>query len=354
MNLDHVRRQMIVKSALMLFLLVSFATLVRPFVVSQPMALTYLGIFDALLCGVLFLYLSQNRVQPWHAYLVIAASFIAILPVMYLTGGVYSHFAVVLPLAPVMVCLIASARVAWIVAIGCIAILGAFYAVVPVLSEQEGLWQMPGDARVRLLWLSLGCILGAVFGAEFDKVSSHLSHASCSPSLIDKATGALQKHSILDALSVKRGKVVAQEKWLSVVLLQINGLSRIRALYGDAAVSKVLGSIGALLKDSTREEEDAVGRFDDDTFMLVLEHVDQCHAHRIAEKIKEVCGSQPVYFDNDRIKFSVALGYCSLPGQEAHSDDMLLKSAKRALYTAKRSGNSSVVGAEESAVQGMG
>jgi diguanylate cyclase (GGDEF)-like protein len=159
----------------------------------------------------------------------------------------------------------------------------------------------------------------------------------------DGLTGLLNKTHILRRLR----DLIASEggpRTFSVFLFDIDHFKHYNDTNGHLAGDELLRSLGALLKENVREEE-IVGRWGGEEFLLLMPNVEKSHALRAAERIRAVVAGWD--FDHrDRQPggcVSVSGGVASWPN-DGDDVDALLRCADQALYQAKREGRNRVFG----------
>jgi diguanylate cyclase (GGDEF)-like protein len=157
----------------------------------------------------------------------------------------------------------------------------------------------------------------------------------------DGLTGLLNKTHILRRLR----DLIASEggpRTFSVFLFDIDHFKHYNDTNGHLAGDELLRSLGALLKENVREEE-IVGRWGGEEFLLLMPNVEKSHALRAAERIRAVVAGWD--FDHrDRQPggcVSVSGGVASWPN-DGDDVDTLLHCADQALYQAKREGRNRV------------
>lgn len=127
---------------------------------------------------------------------------------------------------------------------------------------------------------------------------------------------------------------------LSVVMLSLDTLNDINAIYGQAAGNTVIREIASLVSSTVRKY-DYLARFEDSTFVLVLPENALWNAMRIAEKLRSMIKEHIVASGQERIKVTASFGVASLEqDKDSHS---LLQKAEERLNQAKSLGKNCVV-----------
>ncbi len=157
----------------------------------------------------------------------------------------------------------------------------------------------------------------------------------------DGLTGLLNKTHILRRLR----DLIASDggpRVFSVFLFDIDHFKHYNDTNGHLAGDELLKSLGALLKENVREEE-FVGRYGGEEFLLVMPNVEKDHALRAAERVRAVVAGWD-FAHRDRQPggcVTVSGGIGSWPN-DGDDVDALLHCADQALYQAKREGRNRV------------
>jgi diguanylate cyclase (GGDEF)-like protein len=157
----------------------------------------------------------------------------------------------------------------------------------------------------------------------------------------DGLTGLLNKTHILRRLR----DLIASDggpRIFSVFLFDIDHFKHYNDTNGHLAGDELLRSLGELLKENVREEE-IVGRYGGEEFLLVMPNVEKSLALRAAERIRAVVAAWD-FPHRDRQPggcVTVSGGIAGWPN-DGDEVDALLHRADQALYQAKREGRNRV------------
>ncbi len=166
-------------------------------------------------------------------------------------------------------------------------------------------------------------------------------------SRIDPLTGLFNRRSILTHLRREQDRSMQQGLPLAVVMLDLDHFKQINDTWGHESGDYVLIAAADALQKAVRQN-DRVGRYGGEEFLLVLPGSDTEGARRLAERCRQQIEALEVMLnDGRRIRVSASMGlYCNEKNRQIDVDS-LLRIADKALYAAKESGRNRVVVAED-------
>ncbi|MEJ2599484.1 MAG: diguanylate cyclase [Anaerolineales bacterium] len=123
---------------------------------------------------------------------------------------------------------------------------------------------------------------------------------------------------------------------LSVVMMDLDQLKSVNDTYGHAVGDQVLRTLADRLSQHVREF-DILCRYGGDEFALLLPETDLFMAASVAERLRASIADEPIDTDGGPVSVTISLGVTKATQDTANLEE-LLKSADRALYTAKQSG----------------
>lgn len=128
---------------------------------------------------------------------------------------------------------------------------------------------------------------------------------------------------------------------LSVLFVDIDFFKNVNDSHGHLVGSRLLGDVGALLKNSVREE-DTVIRYGGDEYTIILVETGMGGAAAVAERIRSsIEGHVFLAAEGLSLKLTVSLGCASYP-DDAQSKTALLEMADQAMYRGKALGKNMV------------
>lgn len=142
----------------------------------------------------------------------------------------------------------------------------------------------------------------------------------------DKLTGLFNRTFIEEKLNE-----LNREKYypLSIIMGDLNGLKMINDAFGHQQGDALLRVVADILQSCCRED-DIIGRWGGDEFIILLPRTDEALALRVCERISLACAS----IDGFPVQASIALGLSSIQ-QERENVDAVFKEAEDRMYRNK-------------------
>ncbi|MFK8028677.1 MAG: GGDEF domain-containing protein [Gammaproteobacteria bacterium] len=157
----------------------------------------------------------------------------------------------------------------------------------------------------------------------------------------DMLTGLMNRRAITARAERAFKKARSLRRELSILFIDIDNFKAVNDLHGHEAGDQALYSVAQLCEKSLRDE-DRVGRFGGEEFIVILPGTGEEHAHLVAERIRESVAQSPLSVDGALLDLTVSIGISELAPRFKTTQDML-NAADRALYAAKRDGRNRVV-----------
>ncbi|MHC4862211.1 MAG: sensor domain-containing diguanylate cyclase, partial [Planctomycetota bacterium] len=217
----------------------------------------------------------------------------------------------------------------------------------PILNREEplgvlcmgGMREFTEDDRALFGIIANMTALALMNYLQYKKIEELANH--------DPLTGILNKgHFIRTATSelVKAGRVSAP---MSVVMFDIDHFKHYNDTNGHLAGDRLLTAFADILKREVREQ-DVLGRFGGEEFILLLHGVGLEEARSVADRIRQSVEEFP--FENGESqplgKLTVSGGVASMPEHGARLET-LTERADEALYAAKAGGRNKVLTAAD-------
>ncbi|WP_445406958.1 GGDEF domain-containing protein [Acinetobacter seifertii] len=155
-------------------------------------------------------------------------------------------------------------------------------------------------------------------------------------SQIDPLTNVLNRRSLNAHL-----ETLHEQKFdYALVLLDIDHFKKINDVYGHHQGDQVLIKIAQCLSENLRNE-DIIGRFGGEEFILLLPHTDITQAEKIAERCRLALQELSI-FNNQNIQIHVSASFGISSSAFANDPYLVIRQADEALYAVKASGRNQV------------
>ena len=155
---------------------------------------------------------------------------------------------------------------------------------------------------------------------------------------VDSLTGLLNRRSLDEILSNEIGRHSRYGGSFSLIILDLDLFKSFNDTFGHLAGDELLRQIGAIMKNTVREADQAF-RYGGDEFAILLPQTSPDAALKVAERIRQQTFAT-VEIESKPI--SISLGVASWPA-DGLSPEEVLASADAALYQAKKSGGNHTV-----------
>lgn len=145
-----------------------------------------------------------------------------------------------------------------------------------------------------------------------------------------------------DQIALDRYRTAAVEgEPLSLLLVEVDGLSSVREKEGDQVAYKIFAGIVKYVFSKTDKDKDVLGRYGQNGFSILLPRVDMNAAERFAESVR-------VYSESARFKTpygerqaTLSIGVAAIT-DETGNHEAMVKRADMALFVAKKNGRNCV------------
>ena len=152
----------------------------------------------------------------------------------------------------------------------------------------------------------------------------------------DNVTALPNQSLVVDRLNVALSRAKRRRKPVAVMLVDVDHFEMINTTFGHGIADRLLKAIADRLVSCVREE-DAVGRFGGDEFMIVLaEMAAETDAAIAAQRILDSISRQ-FTIDGHTIDVKASIGISVSPS-DGSVTDALVKNATTAMYSAKERG----------------
>ena len=189
-----------------------------------------------------------------------------------------------------------------------------------------------GDAWGFGWLLTVGAVaVAAVFvralKERVDRIADQLARAAST----DDLSGLLNRRGFNERLGEELRRATRSKQGLALVVGDLDRFKEINDRFGHPAGDEALRRVGAMLRGCARES-DTVARLGGEEFALVLPYTEPPGALAMAERIRTV-----IRDDFAAEGLTISFGIAAYP-EDGDSQDMLMRAADNALYTAKSLG----------------
>lgn len=159
-------------------------------------------------------------------------------------------------------------------------------------------------------------------------------------SITDQLTGLLNRRGVYQWLESEIVRLRRNDTILAIFILDIDFFKQVNDTYGHIAGDYVLQELANLYNDSIREQ-DCIGRWGGEEFILALPNTDKEGAFYLGDKLRKRVEDYEFIYNNRHIDVKISLGGCCLDKNSTLIN--CLESADRALYRSKDEGRNKVI-----------
>jgi diguanylate cyclase (GGDEF)-like protein len=160
-------------------------------------------------------------------------------------------------------------------------------------------------------------------------------------SLVDPVIGTWNRAAITRMLATETERCYNEEKPLSVVLVDLDTHKQIADQHGLPSADHILLKFASRLRSCIRPS-DALGRYEGETFLLVLPGASHTTVKVVCERIRQVVLAEPEQVGDDSIKLAANIGSVSTDLFPAAAIDDLITEADKAQRKAKKAGQNRI------------
>lgn len=131
----------------------------------------------------------------------------------------------------------------------------------------------------------------------------------------DSLTGAVNREVFELMFNQAAKRAARNDAPLSMIMVDVDNLAGINHEYGYLAGDAVLGMVAGAIRAHVRES-DAVCRWADDAFLILLGECNEEDAGRVAEKIRDAVERRVVHHDDREFRITVSVGFARQRPQE--------------------------------------
>ncbi len=157
-----------------------------------------------------------------------------------------------------------------------------------------------------------------------------------------KKTITLMSRENADKVSADRYRTAAVEgEPLSILIIEVDGLSKLREQDGDEVAYKVFAAIVKYIFSRVDKERDILGRYGQNGLSVLMPQVDMNAAEKFAEMIRQFVANARYKTSSGEKTATLSIGVASITDDTGDYNSMV-KRADMALFVAKKNGRNCV------------
>lgn len=157
--------------------------------------------------------------------------------------------------------------------------------------------------------------------------------------ITDPLTEILNRRGIFKHLEEQEIRYRRNRKPFSIFIIDADFFKKVNDRYGHNAGDHVLKKLSIIIKENLREQ-DIVGRWGGEEFILILPDTDNKGAIILAEKVRSIIENSIMRFNDTDICVTISMGGCCYKNDIDLSH--CLEMADKALYRSKKDGRNRV------------
>lgn len=300
---------------------------------NQAAELSWIALADNIVLLTMLCFILRCPNYKHNAFILIFSISFAILFMAIFSGGVYSRMSVLIPILPIIMCLLLQKRQAIvltaILVTTCLS-MTIFRDSIPNFSNLEVGEQ---ELFVKTLWLVMAQVIALFFALAFVDINSKLTiklEASGTTEmqgiLIDKS--AIFKYAELSLLKIANSE--HSDRRITFMLVESNASAIQQTVFSNGAILK---HIGKAIQRLSKSETDLIGELTEHRLLVCLHHSSSNQASDRANQIIDAISCKPPIPD-----LTVNIGYISVDHKVSVDFSSLLSITEIALNKAKEQG----------------
>ncbi len=158
----------------------------------------------------------------------------------------------------------------------------------------------------------------------------------------DPLTKIYNKGYLVEALEAEFKRAKALHTDFSLIFFDLDHFKKVNDTHGHDAGDYVLREFASLIRGKYLRPKDVFARYGGEEFVILLANTPGPAAAEVAEKIRAAVETHAFIYEGKRLPITSSMGVAEL-SSDVESASTLLKSADKALYSAKEGGRNRVV-----------
>lgn len=157
----------------------------------------------------------------------------------------------------------------------------------------------------------------------------------------DPLTQLCNRRRFMERLDGEISRFLRYSHPASLLIFDIDHFKKINDTYGHQTGDDVLRELAQSCKAVLRDN-DLVGRYGGEEFIVFLPETDREHAMQVAEKLRTTVEEFSLPHSDTRLSVTISVGVAPFPRSATLTKDEIIRQADAALYEAKNSGRNRV------------
>ncbi|WGV98490.1 GGDEF domain-containing protein [Vibrio sp. YMD68] len=330
-------------ACLSLAILVLAGTTLRPLFNEQHYLFTLIGCFNFLIAFSSYWLIKTKRVTQHAATLVVTVTGICLVPLLWISGGLFSQFNYLIPVIPVFTCLFANWKVVLAVSISLISLVLLMYLKMHwFIDIDQEIHYSESKQIAKTFWLLTSIVISAALGYYHRAQNQQIKTLLHKHAYVDPLTEIGNRRFIETNLSQTYEQVKANEGALGVMLIDIDHFKKFNDNFGHETGDKVLKEVAQHL-DTHIGSGGLIGRFGGEEFLIVLPELSKNEFEQMGNSIVNIIHSLEVKDGDIQHRVTVSIGGYWQEGARLMPINKLVKLADNALYKAKSRGRNQFI-----------
>lgn len=224
--------------------------------------------------------------------------------------------------------------------------IGAFELYYNITERKEALDKL--NTTIKSLIFALSFLLIITFSLAFIKVTKMLSERLQLEEKLeflantDALTKIANRRHFLEDLNFEISRFIRYSHPATLLLFDIDHFKKVNDTYGHQVGDDVLRTVAKTCKDMLREN-DLIGRYGGEEFIVCLPETDAEQALKVAEKMRRAIEELQLQHKNDYFSITISIGVAPLLMNDTISEASIISHADQALFQAKSNGRNQVV-----------